>query len=296
MVSYGADRAELSPQLQPYAPGASERVSVEPPSCLIRSWSSSALTEHVPGWGVLFGWPNRTPCREKRSSALARVCSFPSWPEGPAGWGAWAPGPCVQTTACETVRVWASRRGSWECAHLVLSGGQGPPPRLWWRREATGTARRAGPCTDTPVPRTRNAGMACVAGGSRHESTRPSGRLLQTNLGDGRIQKCVSASTSWTAACEVHGSKLADPRSVVTHHLSWAQWSRGWTTPTSYRLEGPALSRPSPVGLRFPHARQEHRRVWLKWTGCPWTWGDAGRTESHSRVWWSVGAGSGCVA
>ncbi len=132
--------------------------------------------------------------------------------------------------------------------------------------------------------------MACVAGGSRHESTRPSGRSLQTNLGDGRIQKCVSASTSWTAACEVHGSKLADPRSVVTHHLSWAQWSRGWTTPTSYRLEGPALSRPSPVGLRFPHARQEHRRVWLKWTGCPWTWGDAGRTESHSRVWRSVGA------
>ncbi len=215
---------------------------MEPPSCLIRSWSSLAPTEHVPGWGVLFGWPNRTPCREKRSSALARVCSFPSWPEGPAGWGAWAPGPFVQTTACETVQVWASHRGSWECAHLVLSGGQGPPPRLWWRREATGTARRAGPCTDTPDPRTWIAGMACVAGGSRHESTRPSSRSLQTNLGDGRTQKCISTSTSWTAACEVHGSKLADPRSVVTHHLSWAQWSRGWTTRTPYRLEGPALS------------------------------------------------------
>ncbi len=81
------------------------------------------------------------------------------------------------------------------------------------------------------------------------------GRSLQTNLGDRCTQKCVSASTSWTAACEVHGSKLADPRSVVTHHLSWAQWSRDWTTPTPYRLEGPALSRPSPVGLRFPHAK-----------------------------------------
>ncbi len=38
--------------------------------------------------------------------------------------------------------------------------------------------------------------------------------------------------------------------------------------PTPYRLEGPALSHPLPVGLRFPQARQEHRRPWLKWTGC----------------------------
>ncbi len=204
-VSYGADRAELSPQLQPYAPGASERVSVGPPSCLIKSWGSSAPTEHIPGWGVLSGWPNPTPCREKRSSALARVCSFPSWPEGPTGWGAWAPGPCVRTTVCETVQVWASHRGSWGCAHPVLSGEQGPPPRLWWRRGVTGTARRAGPCTDMPDPRTRNAGMACVAGGSRHESTRPSGRSLQTNLGDGRTWKCVQL-----VKCTVQNSQIQD--------------------------------------------------------------------------------------
>ncbi len=152
------------------------------------------------------------------------------------------------------------------------------------------TPKRAGPCTDMPDPRTWIAGMACVAVGSRHESTRPSGRSLLTNLGDGRTRKCISASTSWTAACEVHGSNLEDPRSVVTHHFSWAQWSKGCKTPTSYRLEGPILSHPSPAGLRFPHARQGHRRPWLKWTGCPWTWGDAGRTESHSRVWWSAGA------
>ncbi len=145
------------------------------------------------GWGVLSGWPNPTPCREKRSSALARVCSFPSWPENPTGWG----------------------------------------------------ARKAGSCTDMHDPRTRIAGMPCVAVGLSHESTRPSGRSLQTNLGDGRTRKCVSASSSWTAACEVHGSKLADPRSVVTHRFSWAQWSRGCKTPTSYRLEGPVLSHPS---------------------------------------------------
>ncbi len=32
---------------------------------LIKSWGSSAPTDHVPGWGVLSGWPNLTPWREK---------------------------------------------------------------------------------------------------------------------------------------------------------------------------------------------------------------------------------------
>ncbi len=92
------------------------------------------------------------------------------------------------------------------------------------------------------------------------------------------------------SACEVHGSKLADPRSVVTHRFSWAQWSKGCKTPTSYRLEGPVLSHPLPAGLWFPHARQGHRQLSLKWSGHLWTWGDAGRTESRSWVWWSAGA------
>ncbi len=158
-VSHGSDRAELSPQLWPYTPGASEKVSVGPPSFLIKSWGSSAPTEHVPGWGVLSGWLNPTPCREKRSSALAQVGSFLSWPEDPTGWGAWSLGPCVRTTARETAQVWASHRGSWGCAHPVLSGEQGSPPWLWWRHEATGIARRAGPCTDMPDPRMRITGI-----------------------------------------------------------------------------------------------------------------------------------------
>ncbi len=78
------------------------------------------------------------------------------------------------------------------------------------------------------------------------------------------------------AACEVHGSKLTDPRSVVTQRFSSAQWSKGCKTPTTYRLEGPALSHPSPAGLWSLHARQGHRWPWLKWTRCLWTWGTPG--------------------
>ncbi len=37
------------------------------------------------------------------------------------------------------------------------------------------------------MPDHRIAGMACVAGESKHESMHPSGRSLQTSLGDGCI-------------------------------------------------------------------------------------------------------------
>ncbi len=177
-----------------------------------------------------------------------------------------------------------SLRCGWGCERPVLSWEQGLPPRLSWRR---GPARRVGPCTDMLDPRTQSAKTAYVEEESRHESTRPSGRSLQTNLGDGCTRKCVSAWASWTVACEGSDSKLADPRSVVTHRFSWVQWSKGCKTLTSYRQEGPALSRPSPVGLRSPHARHVYRQLSLKWSGHPWTWGDAGWTESHSRAWWS---------
>ncbi len=140
------------------------------------------------------------------------------------------------------------------------------------------------------APRTQSGETVCVEGGSRHGSRRPSGRLLQTIRRDGRIERCVSASTSWTGVCEEPGSERAGPGLVVTHRLSWVWWSRGCRTLTSSRLEGPALSRPSPVGPRLLHARQGHPCSTLRWTECPWTWGDAGRTESRSRVWWSSGA------
>ncbi len=149
-VSYGAAPAAwLLPQ-QPYAPGASETVSVVPPSCSWTYLSSSTPTERVPAWGALSDWPSLTPYREKRSSASGRVYSFPSWPVGPTRWGARAPNPCVRITDAETEPVWASHRGSWECA---LSREQGLPPLLSWRHGAIGTARRAGPCTDRPALR-----------------------------------------------------------------------------------------------------------------------------------------------
>ncbi len=123
---------------------------------------------------------------------------------------------------CLSTRSLCAHNCSRDCASMSQSSRvveDAHTPFSWWRSEATGTALRSGPCTDMLDPRTRIAGMACVVGGSRHESTRPSGRSLQT---------------SWTAACEGHGSKLADPRSVVTHRFSWAQaqWSKGCKTLT----------------------------------------------------------------
>ncbi len=139
-----------------------------------------------------------------------------------------------------------------------------------------------------PVLRTQTAGMACGAEGSTRGSTRPSGRSLQTNLGDGRTQRCVSVWAFWTGACEGPGSKR---RSKIGLNpplfLGTMKWCK---TPTSYRLEGPALSRPSPVGLRSLLARWGHPLPSLWWSGCRDTWEVAGRTESHSRVWWYGGA------
>ncbi len=66
---------------KPYAPGASETVSVVPHSCLWRN--SSALLGHARPWGVPSYSPSLTPHRENRFSAQGRACSFPSWPEAP---------------------------------------------------------------------------------------------------------------------------------------------------------------------------------------------------------------------
>ncbi len=64
-VSYGAPPAAWLPPQLPYALGASETVSVVPPSCSWTYSSSSTPTEHVSAWGALSDWPNPTPYREK---------------------------------------------------------------------------------------------------------------------------------------------------------------------------------------------------------------------------------------
>ncbi len=99
VVSYEAIRAAWLQLRMPYAPGASETVSVVPHSCLWRNSGSSALLGHVPLWGVPSYSLSLTPHREKRFSAQGRACSFPSWPEAPTGWGAGAPSPCDRPTA-----------------------------------------------------------------------------------------------------------------------------------------------------------------------------------------------------
>ncbi len=60
-VSYEAIRAAWPRLRMPYAPGASENVSVEPPSCAEKTPGISALTERAPLRDVLWGWPSPTP-------------------------------------------------------------------------------------------------------------------------------------------------------------------------------------------------------------------------------------------
>ncbi len=98
VVSYEAIRAAWLQLRMPYAPGASETVSVEPQSSLWRNSGSSELIGRALPWGAPSYSPSLTPHQEKRFSAQGRACSFPSWPEAPTGWGAEAPGPCDPTT------------------------------------------------------------------------------------------------------------------------------------------------------------------------------------------------------
>ncbi len=113
VVSYEAIRVPWLQLRMPYAPGASETVSVVPHSCLWRNSGSSALLGHVPPWGGPSYSPSLTPHREKRFSAQGRACSFPSWPEVPTGWGAGAPSPCDRPTDLWIGLGLANRQGSW---------------------------------------------------------------------------------------------------------------------------------------------------------------------------------------
>ncbi len=212
----------------PYAPGASETVSVELPSCAGKTPGSSASTEHALVRDMLWGWQSPTPCREKRSSAQGRVYSFPSWPEAPTGWGGWAPCSCVRITVLETGPIWASYRGSWERGHLLPLMEQGLPPWSWWRHEATGTARWGGTCTDMLALRKQSRETVCV---EMH---------LCINILNGSL---------WRARFRMRRSKIG-----LTHHLSRVRLSKCCRTLTSSLLEAPALSRLSPAGPGFQHA------------------------------------------
>ncbi len=108
-----------------------------------------------------------------------------------------------------------------ENANALFSQGKGLPPQLSWRHGVTGTARRAGPCTNMPVLQTQTTGMACGAEGLRQGSTRPSGQSLQANLGDGCTRRCTSAWVSWTEACPVQDAQIQDwspPTAFLGHN------------------------------------------------------------------------------
>ncbi len=132
------------------------------------------------------------------------------------------------------------------------------------------------------VLRTQTAGLTCDAERSTHGSTGPSGRPLQTDLRDGCTRRCTSAWASWKEVYERPSSRCADPRLVVTHRFSWAQWCKGWKTLPSYQLEGPVSSRPSPVGQGFPHMA-DRGGVWVCGARLPASIIDRGCLSS---LWW----------
>ncbi len=225
-------------------------VSVVPPSCSWTYLSSSTPTERVPAWGALSDWPNPNSILRKGILCIDKSLLFSQLTRRPNWLRCESTNPCVRITDPKTEPVWDSRRGSWECARPVLSREQGLPPLLSWRHGAIGTAWRAGPvliCSSFE----RKPQEWPVARKDRHMEVRVFRSMLQTELGDGCIRRRGSAWASWKEAYERPSSRCADPRLVATHRFSWAQWSKGWKTLPSYRLEGPVPSRPSPVGQRF---------------------------------------------
>ncbi len=113
--------------------------------------------------------------------------------------------------------------------------------------------------------------------------------MLQTELGDGCIRRRGSAWASWKEAYERPSSRCADPRLVVIHRFSWAQWSKGFN-PAFISAGGTGTITSFASRTEIPLTSHGHRLPSLLWGGCPWTWEDAGRTESHRRVRWSLGA------
>ncbi len=105
-------------------------------------------------------------------------------------------------------------------------------------------------CTDMLVLRTQPQEWPVVRK-DRHMEV----RVFQVNAADrtwGRMhpktQFCMSILKGglWKAPF-----KMRRPKIGRNPPLSWAQWSKGWKTLPSYRLEGPVPSRPSPVGQWF---------------------------------------------
>ncbi len=271
VVSYEAIRAAWLQLQMPYAPGASETVSAETQSCLWRNSGSPALI----GRAVILTESNSTPRKEilcaGESLLFSQLTRSPNW------------------LRCRSTRsLWSHNcsraRDSWGSWCPLPVTGQGRPPRPSWRHGGTGRARRGGPCTAMPDPRTQTVGTVCVVEGSKHESKHPSGRSLQTNPGAVCIWSCACASTSWTGACAGLGSGVANPGLVEDHRLSWVRWNKGCKTPASSRLEGPARLHPLPGGQQSPRARQERSELPTQSRVRRWTWEVAWRTESRSRV------------
>ncbi len=124
-----------------------------------------------------------------------------------------------------------------------------------------------------------NKGLSGTSVKTRGNRDSPKGRTLywyaqpsnanrMNGLCSGRIETWIASNQSrgfcinilkgsmWSAQFKACRSKIGrKPTAFLGHNKV-----KCCKTLTSYQLEGLALSHPSPAGLRFPHARQGHRR------------------------------------
>ncbi len=194
----------------------------------------------------------RRAVRLTESYALARVCSFPSWPEGPVGWGAWASDSCVHSSACKYV-----------------PGGNGADTISRWAVPSISGLPVSG-----PLALVLAAGFGGGLDGlgilpATGSMTPPGERLLLRGSGGGRRE--APTATSRLRVCSWSGSSRFPPAHDVFDRLSLPMccrnllgtalnsvWEPARTPPRNHssNLEGSGLGRGFHMSRTFSAAQE----------------------------------------